>query len=126
MLREIPNPGVIEWIQNHPEDKLFLSALVIGELTRGVALLHQGKKRNALDTWIQSVEVRFDGRILRLGEKECAKWGSLSAELQRQGIQVPMADGLIAATALVHKMTLVTRNVKDMQPMGVRVENPWK
>lgn len=125
MLREEPSLNVVQWIQGHSEDHLFLSALVLGELARGVALLSHGKKRTALEAWIQSVELRFEGRILPLREKECVKWGSLSADLQKQGIQVPMADGLIAATALVHKMTLVTRNHKDMQAMGVRLENPW-
>lgn len=125
MLREVPHPEVVRWIQLHSEDHLFLSALVLGELTRGVALLSHGKKRTALEAWIQSVELRFDGRILPISEKECGKWGSLSADLQKQGIQVPLADGLIAATALIHKMTVVTRNTKDMQAMGVRLENPW-
>ena len=126
MLRELPAPSVVQWLSSRAEDRLFLSALVLGELYRGVALLESGKKRVQLETWIPSLESRFEGRILPLTEKECACWGRLSAELQRKGIALPLADGLIAATALTHKMTLVTRNEKDMRACGVRIANPWE
>jgi predicted nucleic acid-binding protein len=125
MLRDKPEPRVVHWLQNHAEDHLFLSALVLGELSRGVALLEQGKKRVALEGWIQSLEARFDGRVLDVNDQVCVRWGMLSGDLQRKGIALPMADGLIAATGLVHKMTVVTRNVKDMQTTGVKTTNPW-
>lgn len=115
MLRESPAPSVVHWLGSRAEDRLFLSALVLGELYQRVQL----------ETWIPSLESRFEGRILPLTEKECACWGRLSAGLQRKGIALPLADGLIAATALTHKMTLVTRNEKDMRACGVRIANPW-
>jgi len=125
MLRDKPEPLVVHWLQSHAEDHLFLSALVLGELSRGVALLEHGKKRVALEGWIQSLEVRFDGRILDVNDSICVRWGILSGDLQRKGIVLPMADGLIAATGLIHKMTVVTRNVKDIQSTGVKTANPW-
>lgn len=125
MLRDKPSGSLVKWLGAREEDRLFLSALVLGELYRGVALMDHGRKRVQLETWIPSLEARFEGRILPLTEKECACWGRLSASLQRQGVTLPLADGLIAATALSHKMTLVTRNEKDMRATGVRLENPW-
>ena len=125
MLRERPDPGVVEWLSGHPEDRLLLSALVVGELVRGVSLLSPGRKRVSLETWIQSLELRFEGRIIALTEAECTRWGKLSGALQRKGVSLSMADGLIAATGLAHKLTVVTRNVKDLAPTGVHLVNPW-
>jgi predicted nucleic acid-binding protein len=92
-----------------------------------VASLPDGNRRRLLEEWIEtSMRPWFSTRILPVTEAVAERWGVLAAAARRAGIGVSVVDGLIAATALEHDLTLVTRNVKDFAPMGVPITNPWE
>jgi predicted nucleic acid-binding protein len=109
-----PEPRVVEWIDSVTEDSVFISVITLGEIRKGCELLNFGKRRKELEQWIE-VEVRewFADRILPVKDAIAERWGRLEAQHQ------------IAATALEHGLTLVTRNVNDFRGLGVVVFNPW-
>jgi len=122
MPRNQPNPRVTAFMASVPESSLFLSVLTIGELRRGVIRKQAkdvaGARKYAL--FIDKLEATFTDRILNV-EAEIAKlWGRLSADRSR-----PVVDTLLAATAIVHGLTLVTRNTADMKGLPVSLINPW-
>ena len=119
--RPRPDAAVVEWVAGTP-DRQFLSVVVIGELTRGVELLrrtdlHQGQ---ALTEWLTALIHDFADSILPVTVQVAVAWGRLAARRP-----LPTGDGLIAATALVHDLTLVTRNVRDFEGTGVQLLNPF-
>lgn len=120
-----PNPRVVAWIEARNEHHL--SVITIGELRKGFSLLPESKRRIHLQQWFQSFLIPLAaGRILPVTQIIGERWGVLSARRQLQGSPLSMADGLIAATALEHNLTLVTRNVKDFAALGVTILNPWE
>jgi hypothetical protein len=120
--RERAHPAVLRWVRSTTADQHHTSVLVIGELRRGVELKrrHDRPQAAALDEWLDTVVARYDGRILPVDETVAQAWG-------RMGIPdpVPDIDGLIAATAAVHGLILVTRERKAAQRFGVSVLNPF-
>jgi toxin FitB len=105
---------------------MHLSIVTVGELRKGLSLLPQGKRRRQLEEWLEHFLLPFfANRVLPATEPIGSRWGMLSAERQLRGTPLNMADGLIAATALEHDLTLVTRNVRDFANLGLVVVNPW-
>ncbi|MFW5712616.1 MAG: type II toxin-antitoxin system VapC family toxin [Spirochaetota bacterium] len=125
-LRPEPDSRVMEWIDGLPEEQVYLSALVLGELEKGVELLPQGSKRTALRLWLEQLRQRFSGRILSFDEQTALRWGDLAARSQASGRRLPVIDGMLAATALQYKALLASRNVDDFRGTGVEVLNPWE
>jgi len=126
LVRVQPDPAVTAWIREQQEHHLFLSVLTLGELRKGIERLADGKKREHLANWLDGeLKLRFMGRILPIDDEVAERWGILSARAGDKGLAMPVLDGLIAATALVHGMTVVTRNVGDMQSSGVLIYSPW-
>jgi len=119
------NPTVKTTIAAFPDDDIYLSAVSIGEIAKGIALLDDGARKSSLLTWLQGLETGYDDRILTVDTETARTWGELTARAQRAGRQVAMADGLIAATALRHGLHIVTRNVSDFEPTGALLLNPW-
>ena len=120
-----PNPELARWFASeHPED-LYLSAITIGEIRRGMAQLAPGRRRAALAAWTDKLSRGFAGRILPVDEAVAARWAEIAARADRSGKPKPLADGLIAATAVQHDLTVATRNVDDFEPFGVSIFNPW-
>jgi len=115
-------PKVNAWARTVPTNQDFLSVLVIGELRRGTALKRRRDPvfADALEKWIAQLTQVYGERILPVTLEVAETWGKLSAVRP-----IPPEDGLIAATALVHGLTLVTRNVKDVKGLGVSLLNPW-
>lgn len=125
-LKPEPDQGVLSWIESVQERQVFLPALVLGELHKGVSLLVPGKKRDALSLWLEQLEERFSERILDCDLHVSRLWGRLSADHQQRGIKMPAVDMLLAATALHHGALFATRNVSHFKPAGVSVINPWE
>lgn len=121
-IKKSPNPSVFEWIKSVSLECCMLSVLTIGEIRRGIELLGDSKKKNMLTGWLENeVLLNFGGRIIEIDAAVSDKWGYITAYHP-----LPVADGLIAATALVHNFKLVTRNTKDFSAiLGLEILNPW-
>ena len=122
-----PNPRVLDWMEAADENLLYLSVMTLGEIRQGVAALPQSKKRTRLETWLElDLQSRFGGRILAIDGAIADRWGWIMAQAQVKGLTLPVVDGLLAATALQHNLTAVTRNVSDFAVAGLSVINPWE
>jgi len=121
------DPGVIEWLALHDESALFLSEVTLGELEKGLAKLPQGTRQKRLRAFVE-VEVleRFADRVLPVDGRAWRRWGALTGAREREGRPVPVLDALLAATAWLHDISLVTRNERDFTGLGVRIVNPWR
>ena len=126
LVRKNPSAGVLKWIDAQDEASLHLSVLTIGELEKGVARLPASARRNRLQSWVRrDLAERFGGRLLPIDARTAARWGSITGESEKRGRPLPVIDCLIAATALVHGLTVVTRNVGDFERCGAACVNPW-
>jgi predicted nucleic acid-binding protein len=126
LVKKVPNPAVVSWLDEQDEQKLFLSVLNLGELQKGISKLPDGTKKNELQAWVAlDLVERFTGRILEIDLETALCWGRLQGEAEQAGEKLPVMDSLIAATAATHGLIVVTRNVKDIERCGVRVCNPW-
>jgi predicted nucleic acid-binding protein len=124
--RDRPEPRVVQWLKTQPVKTLFLSAVMIGEIRKGIVLLPLGRRRTALETWFQTdLLIWFRDRVLPVTQAIGDRWGVLDGQCQMKGTPLNTADGMIAATAIEHGLTVVTRNVKDFAGLGVEVFNPW-
>jgi predicted nucleic acid-binding protein len=122
-----PNHHVVQWVDNINEDKLFLSAITIGEIKRGIEKLADSSRKSALAEWLEGdLLIRFTERILPIDTPVMLVWGQLTADLEKQGRRMPAIDSLIAATCLQGRLDLVTRNESDFALSGVTVINPWE
>lgn len=122
--RKQPDGNVVGWLERRPPTTLFLSALTLGELRKGIELMPEGERKRSYLDWLEIELPRFFcGRILAIDELVADRWGRLVAQAGRA---LPAIDSLLAATALTHGLTLVTRNGKDFQHPGLEVVNPWQ
>jgi predicted nucleic acid-binding protein len=127
LVRPRPEPRVVEWMEATDETILNLSVLTLGEIRKGVAALPQGKRRTHLETWIEvELLARFAGRVLPINVAIADRWGLIAAETKRKGKALPVIKGLLAATALHHNLTVVSRNASDFTNTQVQVLNPWQ
>lgn len=121
-----PHPAVLAWFAEQDELMLYLAAVSVGELKRGVERLADGKRKEFLRRWlVESVIKRFGDRLLPLSVEIFLRWGESQAKFEEQGKPLLAIDGLIAATALHHWLTVVTRNGRDLEASGVAMLNPW-
>jgi toxin FitB len=127
LTREQPDSRVAAFLQRTEKEKMFLSVMTLGEICRGVATLPPSQKRASLEAWL-AVDVRswFAGRILPVTEEIAERWGHLAAAGKQRGTPLAIVDGVIAATALHHDLTIVTRNIRDFTSLGVDLLNPWE
>ena len=123
--KPMPDTGVIEWFNSCDDDMLYLCTVTLGELRYGIDLLSESRHKSELFTWYEQVCLSYAGHILEVSLSAFERWGSLRSTRQRSGIVLSMADGLIAATATLHGMIVVTRNTTDFQNLGVELLNPW-
>ncbi len=121
--RKQPSPNVVAWVQARPASTLYISVLTLGELRKGIATLGDGAKQQALLDWLD-VELPqfFMGRVLPIDAAVTDRWGSLMAQAGRP---MPAIDSLLAATALMHGLQMVTRNQKNFAYPGLQTINPW-
>lgn len=126
LTKPTPSRVVTQWLAEQAEQTLYLSAPTIGELKRGVEKLDMGKHQTFLQQWLNTnVIERFAGRIIALDTDIALRWGVLQAQTAKLGKPMPIIDSLIAATAITHDLTLVTRNTNDVEASGVKLLNPW-
>jgi predicted nucleic acid-binding protein len=126
-LRPIPDANVAAWLKSQAKDSQFLSVVTMGELRKGATLLPPSAKRTQIEQTIEAlIPSWFAGRILPVTQAIAERWGVLEGQRQLAGRPLGVADGMIAATALEHGLTLVTRNVKDFDGLGVTILSPWQ
>ena len=119
--RERPEPRVVQWLKRQPPTMLFLSAVTIGEIRKGLIILPQGRRRTELETWFHTdLLVWFRDRILPVTQSVGDRWGVLDGQCQLRGTPLNTADGVIAATALENDLTVVTRNVRTSPVSALR------
>ena len=120
-----PNPHVIAWLRSVDQSSLFTPAVVLGEMSKGVEKMPASARRAMLEKWIADYRRFYADNIVAFDAEVAMLWGKLVGRLQLEGVSLPVIDSQIAATAICHGMTLVTRNVRDMQATGAQVFNPF-
>jgi predicted nucleic acid-binding protein len=127
LVKPKPEHRVKNWLEGIDENLLYLSVLTIGEIRKGVAALPQSVRRADIEAWLEKdLRNRFAGRILPITEEIADRWGVIAGQAHAKKQAAPVIDGLLAATALHHNLTLVTRNVGDVAITGVNLFNPWE
>ena len=118
---------VTAWVAVQDLDSLFLSVVSFGELRKGITIMSPVKRRAELEVWLETDLLKlFSGRILPMTQTIAERWGVLEGQRQLMGRPLNVPDAQIAATALEHGLTVVTRNVKDFEKLGVAIRNPWE
>ena len=120
--KQTANSKVVDWLTAHEAD-LVVDPIVIGELLTGILALPRGKKRQQLEEWFETVVETID--CLPWDAAVSRRWAALVVQLRRKGETIPLLDGMIAATALQHGLTIVTRNTRDFKKTGVKTLNPF-
>lgn len=117
---------VHEWLGGQPSSALAISVITLGELRYGVERLSSGRKRTDLMSWLQgALPAHFHERILPVSDRVADAWAVLRATGEANGRPLPLVDGLLLATAQVHGLTFVTRNLRDAEHRGVSVLDPY-
>lgn len=122
LTRPSPEPGVVDWLRRN-ERELAVDPIILGELHYGILLLRRGKKRTGLEQWFDTGV----GRLTCLPWETATglRWAELLVRLRARGRPMPVKDSLIAATALLHGLTVVTHNRADFEPAGVGILDPY-
>jgi predicted nucleic acid-binding protein len=127
MFRSDPNENVLRWIKRHDPEHLFLTVFTVGEIRIGAEKLPPGRKRAALEAWLEVfVLPNFAGRILSFDIKAANVWARQAANDKKNGRPRPTVDAMIASIALSQDLNLVTRNVRDFEDLDVRLVNPFE
>jgi len=121
-----PKSGVVAWLDGMDEDRVFLSVITLAELRYGVERLDEGKRRRRLTEWLeQELTLRFEGRILDVDSAIADRCGKVTARSEAAGRPIGAMDALLAATAEVHQLTMVTHNTSDFSGILKDMLNPW-
>jgi len=120
-----PNLGLIRWMESADEDRVFLSVISLAELRYGLERMPVGARRSRLEQWLRDeLPLRFEGRVLSVDHHVAETWGRIVSRCESLGRPVGAMDAFLSATAEVHRLALVTRNVSDF-PTLKTVVNPW-
>ncbi|WP_419186202.1 type II toxin-antitoxin system VapC family toxin [Rohdeia mirabilis] len=120
-----PDARVHALVPRLQASRTFVSAITLGELAFGVARMPKSKRRTELEAWLARMEERFAGHVLAVDAEVGRLWGERLAQAQRNGHTVAPADGLIAATAVRHGLTVLTRDTAPFAALGAAVADPW-
>jgi toxin FitB len=121
--KKVPAPQVLDWLRAHDRE-LVVNPIILGELEFGILRLPASRKRRRLEQWF--AVGRASLTVLEFDASTASTWARLLADLRKRGRAMPIKDSLIAATALEHDLTVVTRNVSDFSAAGVKVINPFE
>ena len=127
LVKPKPDSRVTQWVRSQDEENLFLSVITIGEIQKGISKLPNGRnKKQQLQNWLSNeLRERFTDRILEITVGVAHVWGQILGVCEKKGVSLPAIDSLIASQGIFHKMTVVTRNISDMEPSGASLYNPW-
>lgn len=126
IIRPRPDEEVIAWVQGKNENSLYLSVLTFGELEKGIEKALDPARKRTLQLWVEhDLKQRFENRIIPVDLEISSRWGAIQGEAERVGKSMPVIDGLIAVSGLVHQCIVVTRNIADMKQSSVELLNPW-
>jgi predicted nucleic acid-binding protein len=121
-----PNRGMVAWLAEVDEDRVFMSVVTLAELGYGIERMAAGSRRKRLDEWLRDeLPLRFEGRVLLIEPIIADGWGKVVARSEAARRPISAMDAWIAATAQAHGMTLVTRNTSDFQASLRLIINPW-
>jgi len=123
LVRAKPDVRVVRWVEAADENLLFLSVLTLGEIRKGITGLSDAKRQSKLESWFQNLILRFAGRILPIDHGVADRWGHIIGVAKSP---LPVIDCLLAATALHHNLTVVTRDTQAIAATGVSLINPWE
>jgi len=126
IVKPCPSKLLIEWLQETPSDRLYLSVLTIGEIRKGVSKLPSSRKKARLTEWLNTLIEDYKDRILSVDLTVSENWGEMQATAEKEGLTLAAIDGLIASIARTHNLILVTRNESDFQGCDIPLFNPWK
>ncbi len=126
LIKKNPSPKVVKWVSKTEEPHLFISVLTIGEIHKGIEKLPESKKKEKLHKWVNyDLKERFKNRIIDFDLQTATVWGKIQAQSELSGKGMPAIDGQIVATGISYDLTVVTRNIKDMEISGASLLNPW-
>jgi toxin FitB len=126
LIKKNPHPGLVQWVETADEDSLYLSVLTLGEIRKGISSLSNPSRRAALTAWFDhDLVARFSGRILPIDLGVAERWGELCGSAAARRAPLPVIDGLLAATALEHQLTFITRDIQHLAATGVAFLDPW-
>jgi predicted nucleic acid-binding protein len=121
-----PDPRVVRWLTDADQECIWLSVITFAEIRFGAEQMPAGRRRDSVVSWLQNeLPARFDGRIISVGLAVSDAWGAIMAQGRKLGARLEVLDGFFAATAKAHEMTLVTRNTRHFERLGIALLNPW-
>ena len=127
LMKPHPSPKVVAWFESVDDGDLYMSSVVIGEIRKGILLLPDSRRKTIYEKWFKTeIEDAYSGRTLPYDSAAAKRWAKIIADAESSGHPRPLMDSLVAAIALEHGMTVVTRNVSDMEYTGVPVFNPFE
>ena len=121
--KQSPDHKVVDWLTANEAD-LVVDSIILGELRVGILAMPRGRKRDNLEEWYEAVVeaiecIPWDAAVSR-------RWAALVVDLKRKGMSLSLLDGMIAATALEHNLTIATRNTRDFKKTGAKIMNPFE
>lgn len=121
-----PDPGIITWLAEVDEDRVFMSVVTLAELRYGIERMPPSRQRTRLEGWLRDeLPLRFEGRLLLIDHAVADAWGTTVARCEMIGRPMGVMDAFIASTANVHALKLVTRNGSDFESIVREIINPW-
>ncbi len=126
LTKPAPNQGVSDWLRQTPAEHMCLSAITLGEIRKGLHKLAPSRRKNDLSTWFNTLLSDYQNQILPVDLAVAENWGVLQGLAEQAGTPMATLDGLIAATAYTHNLTVATRNERDFLPAQIPLLNPWK
>lgn len=127
-ISKYPDPLLQQWASNHSQSQFFLSTITLGEIQQGISQLENPIEARILENWLLAeIQPHFKERILPIDADVAIKWGELQGIYSKKGKKPPAIDSLLAATAIVHNLILVTANIKDFSPISeLKLFSPWE
>ena len=126
LVKTSPNPIVLDWLNNTPSERLFLSVITIGEIRKGLTKFPGSKRKDRLTEWLNTLLEDYQDRIYSIDLAVAENWGVMQGKAEKSGMPMSSMDSLIAAIAYTHNLVLVTRNVNDFKASNLPINNPWK